>query len=62
MCLTEKTQEAGSLGSLVSLRAHAQRRWLGRERFECELRVQKDKRRGPIWSEREVCRGPLGLR
>jgi recombination protein RecA len=62
VCLTEKASEAPSLGSLVSLRAQAQRRWLGRERFACELHVHKDKRRGPVWSEREVCRGPLGLR
>jgi recombination protein RecA len=62
LCLTEKSEESGSLGSLVSLRAHAVRHWLARERFVCELRVGKDKRRGPVWSEREVCRGPLGLR
>jgi recombination protein RecA len=62
LCLTEKSEESGSLGSLVSLRAHAVRHWLARERFVCELRVCKDKRRGPVWSQREVCRGPLGLR
>jgi recombination protein RecA len=60
--MTEKAEESGSLGSLISLRAHVGRTWLGRERFVCELRVRKDKRRGPIWSEREECRGPLGLR
>lgn len=62
LCLTEKAREAPSLGSLVSLHASARRRWLGGDRFECELLVQKDKQRGPTWSEREVCRGPLGLR
>ena len=62
VCLTEKAADAPSLGSLVSLRVQAKRSWLGRERFACELHVHKDKRRGPIWSEREVCRGPLGLR
>lgn len=62
LCLTEKSQESASLGSLVSMRVHVERTWLGRERFECELRVRKDKRRGPVWSEREVCRGPMGLR
>ena len=62
VCLTEKAEETPSLGSLVSLRVHAVRIWLGRERFACELRVRKDKRRGPVWSEREVYRGPLGLR
>jgi recombination protein RecA len=62
LCLTEKAEETPSLGSLVSLRAQAVRTWLGRDRFACELRVRKDKRRGPTWSEREVLRGPLGLR
>jgi recombination protein RecA len=62
LCLTEKSQESASLGSLVSMRVHVERTWLGRERFECELRVRKDKRRGPVWSEQEVCRGPMGLR
>jgi recombination protein RecA len=62
LCLTEKSEETPSLGSLVSLRAQAVRTWLGRDRFACELRVRKDKRRGPTWSEREVFRGPLGLR
>ena len=62
LCLTEKSETTASLGSLVSLRAHVGRTWLGGDRFECELRVSKDKRRGPVWSEREVCRGPMGLR
>lgn len=30
-------------------------------RFLCEIEVIKDKRRGPGWSWREVCRGPDGL-
>jgi hypothetical protein len=62
LCLTQKAEAAPSLGSLVSLHASAVRIWLGKERFACELRVHKDKRRGPVWSEREVYRGPLGLR
>jgi recombination protein RecA len=62
LCLTHKAESAPSLGSLVSLHASAVRVWLGKERFACELRVHKDKRRGPVWSEREVYRGPLGLR
>lgn len=62
LCLTQKAESAASLGSLVSLHAQAVRVWLGKERFACELRVHKDKRRGPVWSEREVYRGPLGLR
>jgi len=62
LCMTEKSAETASLGSLVSLRVHVQRTWLGGERFACELRVCKDKRRGPVWSEREIYRGPMGLR
>jgi recombination protein RecA len=62
LCLTQKPESSPSLGSLVSLRAQAVRTWLGQDRFACELRVNKDKRRGPVWSEREVYRGPLGLR
>jgi recombination protein RecA len=62
LCLTQKAESSASLGSLVSLHASAVRVWLGKERFACELRVHKDKRRGPVWSEREVYRGPLGLR
>jgi recombination protein RecA len=62
LCLTQKAESSPSLGSLVSLHAQAVRVWLGKERFACELRVLKDKRRGPVWSEREVYRGPLGLR
>jgi recombination protein RecA len=60
--LTEKAEESATLGSLISLRAHVGRVWLGRERFACEIRVRKDKRRGPVWSEREEYRGPMGLR
>lgn len=62
LCLTQKPEQAPSLGSLVSLRAQATRSWVGQDRFVCELSVKKDKRRGPVWSEREVYRGPLGLR
>jgi recombination protein RecA len=62
VCLTEKRVDDPSLGSLVSLRAQAVRSWVGADSFACEARILKDKRRGPTWSEREVCRGPLGLR
>ncbi len=60
--LCDGGEEASSLGSLISLRAHAQRRALGEGRFECRVLVTKDKRRGPGWSHREVCHGPAGLR
>jgi recombination protein RecA len=62
LCLTRKAEQETSIGSLVSLRVHVARTWLGGERFTCELHVRKDKRRGPVWSEQEVCRGPMGLR
>lgn len=62
ICLTEKSSAAPSLGSLVSLRAEAQRRRRGADDFSCGITTLKDKRRGPGWSHREVYRGPDGLR
>jgi len=62
LMLTEKQEEAPSLGSLVSLRAQAVRKRTGEDRFSCEARVLKDKRRGPGWSHREIRHGPAGLR
>jgi recombination protein RecA len=61
VCLTEKESKTFSLGSLVSLRAHAERQRSSDNRFACRLRVLKDKRRGPTWSHEELCRGPAGL-
>jgi recombination protein RecA len=61
VCLTEKESKTFSLGSLVSLRAHAERQRSSESRFACRLRVLKDKRRGPIWSHEELCCGPAGL-
>lgn len=60
--LTQKPTESGSVGSLVSLRAQAKRVRLGVGRFACEIEIIKDKRRGPGWTHRELCRGPMGLR
>jgi recombination protein RecA len=62
LCLTEKGDAAPSLGSLVCLRVHAQRKKLSKDQFSCELTVLKDKRRGPTWKYTEGCRGPAGLR
>lgn len=62
VCLTQKSDETPSLGSLISLRAAARRRRLQPGLFACEVRVLKDKRRGPGWAASEVCRGPAGLR
>jgi recombination protein RecA len=61
VCLTEKESKRFSLGSLVSLRAHAERQRGSDHRFACRLRVLKDKRHGPTWSHEELCRGPVGL-
>ena len=61
VCLTEKRSKTFSLGSLISLRVHAERRRSSTNRFACQLRVVKDKRRGPTWSHEEICRGPAGL-
>jgi len=60
VCLTEKTADTGSLGSLVSLRAEALRA-RDREQFTVTVRALKDKRRGPGWSHVATRRGPSGL-
>jgi len=62
LCITEKDSDRPSLGSLVSLRAQVARTRRTGDRFRCEARVLKDKRRGPGWTHEEVCRGPDGLR
>jgi recombination protein RecA len=61
VCLTEKSSAAVSLGSLVSLRAHAERKRAEDRRFACVLRVLKDKRRGPTWNYEDLYNGPPGL-
>jgi recombination protein RecA len=61
VCLTEKNRAAFSLGSLVSLRAHAQKKRVAQNRFACALRVLKDKQRGPTWNHEALYNGPAGL-
>jgi recombination protein RecA len=61
VCLTEKAPRAFSLGSLVSLRAHAVKKRTFKNRFACALQVLKDKRRGPTWKHEELYFGPAGL-
>lgn len=61
ICLTEKARAAFSLGSLVSLRAHAEKKRAADNRFVCALQVLKDKRRGPTWNYEELYSGPAGL-
>ena len=59
--LTEKQGNMPSLGSLVSLRAQVARKKSAENRFTCEVRILKDKRRGPGWSHQEIRHGPAGL-
>ncbi|MFB3820090.1 MAG: recombinase A [Candidatus Methylomirabilales bacterium] len=67
--LTEKPSGTPSLGSLVSLRAEARRLpgvappgpEAAGSAYTIEIRVLKDKRRGPGRVHREACRGPAGL-
>jgi recombination protein RecA len=61
VCITKKQTNAFSLGSLVSLRVHAERKKLRDGKFPCALRVLKDKRRGPSWSYEQLHKGPPGL-
>lgn len=70
ICLTEKSDDTASLGSLVSLRAEALRRRPERPlaaprapsgEFAVEVRVLKDKRRGPGFTRSLDRRGPAGL-
>ncbi len=62
VCITEKDSDRPSLGSLVSLRAQAARTRRVGDRYHCEVRVLKDKRRGPGWTHEETLRAPDGLR
>lgn len=69
VCITEKTSEVGSLGSLVSMRAEAMRlrsasspsNSSSENSFEVTIRALKDKRRGPGWEKRGKARGPAGM-
>lgn len=60
VCITEKTNETSSLGSLVSLRAEALR-VRTKDGFEITVRALKDKRRGPGWIRSNKARGPAGF-
>jgi recombination protein RecA len=60
VCLTDKPADAGSLGSMVSLRAEALRART-QDGFEITVRALKDKRRGPGWARARKVRGPAGL-
>ena len=60
VCITEKTPDMGSLGSLVSLRAEALR-LRDRDDVSITVRALKDKRRGPGWAHSVRRRAPSGL-
>ncbi len=62
ICLTEKTTDSASLGSLISLRAEAQRsRAAGASDYLASIRVIKDKRRGPGFEASDVVMAPAGM-
>jgi len=60
--VTEKSDTAPSLGSLISLAAYARREQVAGDRFRWSLVVTKDKRGAPTSSYSEESRGPAGLR
>lgn len=62
LCLTVKTDQQPSLGSLVTVRAQARRIRHGDGRFICQVHALKDKRYGPGWVDEEWCCGPTGVR
>jgi recombination protein RecA len=61
LCLTRKTAEQPSIGSLVSLRGEAKMEKISFDRYAWELCAIKDKRNGPGWRHSAPCRGPAGL-
>ncbi len=60
VCITQKSDDAASLGSLVSLRAEALR-IRGTADFSITVRALKDKRRGPGWTHSVKRNGPAGF-
>ena len=59
--LTRKETVAPSMSSMITLRGETLRSAEGPFRYACEVRILKDKRRGPGWRHREVFDGPPGL-
>jgi recombination protein RecA len=59
--LTEKPDDAPSMGSLISLRGRTSSRRETDGRFICSFEAVKDKRRGPGWVWKAVHRGTPGL-
>lgn len=61
VCLTRKSSDTPSIGSLISIRGETDVSQEGFDQFAWEIHVIKDKRRGPGWSHVQPCRGPEGL-
>lgn len=61
LCLTKKRSEAASIGSLVSIRGEAGVTKTGFDRFTWQVKILKDKRRGPGWRYAEERSGVGGL-
>jgi recombination protein RecA len=61
VCLTAKSADAASIGSLVSLRVEVVRR-RDADGYLSRARALKDKQRGPGWSAAVRLRGPAGLK
>ena len=61
VCLTIKTAEDPSIGSLVSRRGEVHRKRMGGDLFTYEVEILKDKHQAPTWTYREECRGPVGM-
>lgn len=59
--ITRTLRNDASPTALVSLRAETETKRAGFDRFACELRAIKDKRRAPGWKQTEICHGPDGL-
>jgi len=61
LCLTSKSSDAQSIGSMISLRVECRRERVAPSRYRLKYKVLKDKQRGPTWSHTEVVDGPTGL-
>ena len=59
--LTDKPIHRPSLGPLVSLRVGVVRQRPSQSDFRCTVQADKDKRRGPGWTETRTYRAPPGL-
>ena len=61
ICLTHRHGRMKNLGSVVSLRGESTKQRLDFNRFQCDLRIVKDKRRSNTWQHTEITHGPHGV-